>query len=253
MMWLDWLLRLYPQAWRERYEDEYRAMLEQYDLSLADWVDMLISACETRLLDTKGHIMKDVMNRLTGGIVLLSALMIIAVFLIPDEDTAEFYLVLAPILSLGMIPAMHRVLKIHKPLASRIVMGIGMLSIVLLIGAFIIVIAFTASQFAGMLATSAFVLLGIWLISVNALAIRIGTLPSTLGIIGIVVGVAWCYSISVTMITSLYDLRLYDYPSLVTLQNMSVLVLLGGYLLWAFFTGLLFITGQISRKLQLAY
>lgn len=252
-MWVDWLLRVYPQAWRERYEDEYRAMLEQCDLSLADWVDMLISACETRLLDTKGHIMKDLMNRLTGGIVLLSALMIIAVFLIPDEDTAEFYLVLAPLLSLGMIPAMHRVLKIHKPLASRLVMGMGVLSIVLLIGAFIIGIAFAPSSFVGILATSAFVLLGIWLISVNALAIRVGTLPAALGVIGIIVGVAWCYSITLTMITSLYDLRLYDYPILVTLQNMSVLALLSGYMLWALSTGLLFITGQISRKLQLSY
>lgn len=40
------LLRLYPRAWRERYEDEMLAVLEEHDVTLATHVDLLRGAVD---------------------------------------------------------------------------------------------------------------------------------------------------------------------------------------------------------------
>lgn len=49
MNWLaQWLVSWYPRAWRDRYEDEFRAMLEQYPVSLLDVCDIIINALAVR-------------------------------------------------------------------------------------------------------------------------------------------------------------------------------------------------------------
>jgi hypothetical protein len=45
----QYLLRLYPRAWRKRYEEEVLAMLEQRPLSFADTLDLLTGACDAHL------------------------------------------------------------------------------------------------------------------------------------------------------------------------------------------------------------
>jgi hypothetical protein len=44
-----WLVRLYPAGWRERYEDEFVATLEDARLSLTDYADILLGALDARL------------------------------------------------------------------------------------------------------------------------------------------------------------------------------------------------------------
>jgi hypothetical protein len=44
-----WLLRLYPRAWRNRYEDEFTALLEQCPFSLSDLLDIFLGAIDARL------------------------------------------------------------------------------------------------------------------------------------------------------------------------------------------------------------
>ena len=44
-----YILRLYPHAWRERYEDEVLAMLEQRSLSFTDGVNLLFGALDAQL------------------------------------------------------------------------------------------------------------------------------------------------------------------------------------------------------------
>jgi 2TM domain len=44
-----WVLRLFPQAWRERYEDEFQALLEEYDPSTGDTLDILKAAGDAQL------------------------------------------------------------------------------------------------------------------------------------------------------------------------------------------------------------
>jgi hypothetical protein len=43
------LLRLYPRQWRDRYEDEFIAMLEQREVSAEDYFDVLVNAALARL------------------------------------------------------------------------------------------------------------------------------------------------------------------------------------------------------------
>ncbi len=43
------LLRLYPRPWRERYEDEFRELLDARPASLADRVDIIRGALDARL------------------------------------------------------------------------------------------------------------------------------------------------------------------------------------------------------------
>jgi hypothetical protein len=44
-----WLVRLYPAGWRERYEDEFVAMLEDARPSLTNYADILLGALDARL------------------------------------------------------------------------------------------------------------------------------------------------------------------------------------------------------------
>ena len=49
MKMATWLLHLYPKAWRERYEDEMRVLLEEHEITLFTWLDLLLGALDARL------------------------------------------------------------------------------------------------------------------------------------------------------------------------------------------------------------
>jgi DNA-binding PadR family transcriptional regulator len=46
---ITWLLRLYPRAWRDRYETEMLTLLEQHHITLATIVDLLLGALDAHL------------------------------------------------------------------------------------------------------------------------------------------------------------------------------------------------------------
>jgi hypothetical protein len=46
---MKWLLRLYPRAWRDRYQDEFEAVLEQHGVSMLDILNIVYMAARTRL------------------------------------------------------------------------------------------------------------------------------------------------------------------------------------------------------------
>jgi hypothetical protein len=43
---MHWLLRLYPRAWRERYEEEMLALLEEHKVTPATVFDLLVGALD---------------------------------------------------------------------------------------------------------------------------------------------------------------------------------------------------------------
>jgi hypothetical protein len=49
MKLIDRLLNLYPAAWRERYEDEFRAILQEHSLTWRDMLDIGFGALDARL------------------------------------------------------------------------------------------------------------------------------------------------------------------------------------------------------------
>ena len=49
MQLVTWIVRLYPPAWRERYEEEMRALLELHTITLFTVIDLLFGALHARL------------------------------------------------------------------------------------------------------------------------------------------------------------------------------------------------------------
>ena len=89
------LLRLYPAAWRERYEEEFLAVLEQRPLSPFDVVDIALAALDARLrpgslaIDAGGR-RSEIMNPRIGGMAAIAGggialLMLTVGFLLPDS------------------------------------------------------------------------------------------------------------------------------------------------------------------------
>jgi hypothetical protein len=69
---MRWLLRLYPRVWRERYEDEMLAVLEEHKITPATVFDLLIGAFDANLNFngfTEG--VSYMLNRIRSGIVMV--------------------------------------------------------------------------------------------------------------------------------------------------------------------------------------
>jgi hypothetical protein len=49
MIRISWLLRLYPRAWRERYADEFSALLAEYPVTLFTIIDIGLGALDARI------------------------------------------------------------------------------------------------------------------------------------------------------------------------------------------------------------
>lgn len=59
-----WVLRLFPRAWRDRYEDEFRALLEDYPSTTGHLVDLLMAASDAQL---RYRQLPDGMPAIAGG------------------------------------------------------------------------------------------------------------------------------------------------------------------------------------------
>src|ERR1700730_364971 len=49
MTTVTWILNFYPRRWRERYQEEMLAVLEQHTISLVTLFDLLLGALDARL------------------------------------------------------------------------------------------------------------------------------------------------------------------------------------------------------------
>jgi len=45
-MRVKWILRLYPSAWRQRYQEEMQALLELHTITAATALDLLFGALD---------------------------------------------------------------------------------------------------------------------------------------------------------------------------------------------------------------
>lgn len=67
---MRWLLKLYPQAWRDRYEEEVLALLDEHKITVHTVVDLLVGALDANLHYsglTEG--VNEMVNRMKSGIV----------------------------------------------------------------------------------------------------------------------------------------------------------------------------------------
>lgn len=73
---MRFLLRLYPRSWRDRYQDEFEAVLAQRQFRVADIVDLIRNALDARLHSYKGRdTMRDLSVRLAGVSLLVAGIL----------------------------------------------------------------------------------------------------------------------------------------------------------------------------------
>ena len=189
------LLLLYPSAWRQRYGEEYRALLEEMPFTLGIALDSLQGALDAHLhpewIKSGRWPMHNKKRsfRIAANAAFLSALLLIAGVLsasrIPESD-AEFLLLLAPIALLPIVIILHRLYSRVMPRASLITAVIGSISM----GTFLFasIIGLMAEIGSLRLSSVPFTLLfqivialiGVWIISAALLGWRTRSLPSGL-------------------------------------------------------------------------
>jgi hypothetical protein len=101
----DWLIGLYPKRWRERYGVEFRALLGDAPPGPLDVLDILFNAGRERVKSISSGIAG---IRLGGVLTCLSLLLLVMGFITGKEDTAEFLVILSPLLAALAWPALLR-------------------------------------------------------------------------------------------------------------------------------------------------
>src|SRR5262245_17448895 len=97
------LLRLYPRAWRERYEAEMMALLEEHDVTLATRLDLLRGAFDA-WQDRRRSVMAPIPTDARRAVALgaIPSAVIVATFLLGQSLRSMF---LVNYLGLGALPA----------------------------------------------------------------------------------------------------------------------------------------------------
>jgi hypothetical protein len=124
----DWLTRLYPKAWRDRYAAEFRALLDDRPPGPLDVLDILFNAGREHMNSTA---FKTSSIWLGGLLACLSLLLLVGGFAARQEDTAEFLVILSPLVAALAWPALLRLADARwQPLAYGMV-GVLALSLLL--------------------------------------------------------------------------------------------------------------------------
>ena len=102
------LVRLYPRAWRARYEDEFLALLEAAPATRRDRLDIARGALDAHLHPSEPSLVPGVMALLGGGLWMLGAAPIAALPTPPDWpgyllDTVPLTIVAVVVLAIAVI------------------------------------------------------------------------------------------------------------------------------------------------------
>ena len=92
----DWLISLYPKQWRDRYAIEFRALLDDRPPRPLDVLDILFNAGREHMRSSS---LRASGIRLGGLLACLSLLLLVGGFVTQDEGTAEFLIILSPLLA----------------------------------------------------------------------------------------------------------------------------------------------------------
>jgi hypothetical protein len=78
MKTITWILHCYPPRWRERYQEEILALLEQHTITLKTLLDLLLGAVDARLDPTyqsqEGFMFSNIRDMRSLSILYISAL-----------------------------------------------------------------------------------------------------------------------------------------------------------------------------------
>ena len=188
------LIKLYPQAWQERYSEEYLALLEETDLRWYDYFDSLLGAFDAHLHPEWVDSGRFPMNsqralRLAGIGALLSALLLVLGLLNASrisESATEYLLILAPVMLLPLVVVLHRLYRPFAPRLSLITAVIGISSMTTFLAASIFGFVSTSIGFNPQPVSIAWLFqliiagLGVWMILAAYLGRQTNTLPGGL-------------------------------------------------------------------------
>lgn len=252
---IRWILRLYPRAWRDRYEDEFLAMLEHDTPTLWDVLDTLRSAYDAQLHyqirhpDNEGeNDMRGVTLAGTGAIAtgILIFVLFIAMFMGVEEETLESTMILVPLLLVSLAPAMRRVLREHITPNRLFGVRVPLAGIALLIALTISLLAAFSGNPANrpsylptlIISVTLFASMGIWLALVHLRAAHLGRLPLWLCMAGVAAGMSPAIMLYSSILSSINRPLIY---SLNGLWSLNILVFFVVMPLWAFGIGAWFL------------
>ncbi|GAB4522984.1 MAG: hypothetical protein OHK0046_36280 [Anaerolineae bacterium] len=200
MRWLLMiLLALYPRAWRQRYEDEFRALLEQCDLSLFDLIDIALGGLDARVRGFSWRIsIPQTAVLLTSLCALFSFLIPVMVFVTPisqSEESAEFWIIISPLVLAPVVREVH--LRYKRQAAGRSsfvarVGYVGTLALPLYLGLYALLSLFNPSNAllnAVYLSMASFT--GLWMILACNLGVEYRLMGEALGLVGVAAGCSW--------------------------------------------------------------
>lgn len=213
---IDLLIRLYPRSWRKRYEDEFRAMLEQYRPTLWEGLDILRGALDaqrrTPMIQT-GESNKRLRRPLAfAGAVIMPLVVMFAAFFAPlfsvEENASEFLLLLAPTALLPLVIELHRRFSPANPTYQRWTVIAGVIGTLAIPAAYPIQwlinqIAGAPVEWTGFVYLALIAFLGIWMLLICLKALADDLLPKALSVTGIVGGAGWVLWISIILVNML--------------------------------------------------
>ena len=199
------LLLLYPTAWRERYGEEFGALLEDTPLTWHTGFDCLRGALDARLHPEwtifEGWPMNQKRSfRIAGNGAILSALLLVSGMLHAErspEADAEFLLLLAPIALLPIVVVLHQLYRPVMPGASLITAVIGITSMgTFLLASIVGLVLEMANISIATLSIAWFfqlliALIGVWIISAALIGWRTHLLPNGLPAMMATSGFGW--------------------------------------------------------------
>lgn len=219
---LKLLVNLYPAAWRQRYGDEYLALLEAaVENGVLTWrsrLDIVRGAVDAHLhpactVPGGAPMNQQFVFRIAAVGAILSTVLIALGLLnsarLP-EDEAEFLLLISPVALLPLAIALHVLFRAAAPRASRLtavigLFGMGTFLLAVIAGALgelldvslVLPRAWLPFVFQGLIA-----LIGVWLLLAAALGWRTRTLPVAIPGLMLIGGLSWLVMFLGIMLTS---------------------------------------------------
>lgn len=269
MRWLRLLLHLYPAVWRERYEEEFVALLEARGLTITDIFDIMLGAWDARRHLVKKeqeqwavtenitvkHSSVDGWRWLAGIAVLLYAIISLLsatsyLFNAPvmDESMAEGLITLSSFLLVGAVGGVGRLLIAAKHPSTqrdvRLFRGVLVALVVLVIYGWISTSQGVAPPSTIVLYALIMIVLNIWMIKQAWRAHRIGVLPRSLAVGATIMGITWLI-VMLNILLSFMSMSLSR--GLYPLWSMSFLVLFFVGTLWAAGLAFWLFAGHLTR------
>lgn len=211
MIWIKLLLRLYPRAWRERYEAEFVALLEARGPCLSDMLDILLGAWDARQFSRKQTLVEAGMNSplktpgrsrswdvrilvtIAGVLAFLSFFLLIVALVggMPERES-EGTLFVTVVNLLGASAALQLAIRVYdRRLSNRMLTwSAGYVLAIVVVGALASFSAntFVAGSLAGLMISIGF---GVWIALSAWGSVKARLLPVGLSAAGIIAGAGW--------------------------------------------------------------